>query len=40
MEKDPFLIKYQAYGMDVVVVAYKVKALKKKRMDPLGPSSS
>ena len=38
MEQDPFLLKDQAGGMDVV--ADKVETLKKKRMGPLGPSSS
>jgi hypothetical protein len=39
MEKDLFLLKDQADGMDAAVVD-KVEALKKKRMAPPGPSSS
>jgi hypothetical protein len=39
MEKDPFLLQDQADVMDVVV-ADKVKALKRKRMGPPGPCSS
>jgi hypothetical protein len=39
MEKDPFLLKDQSDGKDVVV-SHKVKALKKKRMVPIGPSTS
>jgi hypothetical protein len=39
MEKDPFLLKDQADGMDVVA-AIKVEALKNKRMDSPCPSSS
>jgi hypothetical protein len=39
MEQDPFMLKDQADGMDVVA-AIKVEALKKKKMGPPGPSSS
>jgi hypothetical protein len=39
MEQDPFPLKDQADGTDVVA-ADKVEALKKERMGPPGPSSS